>query len=94
MVTIACPQSDNTRALQEAQEEISRLQQEIEAVRRERVSNPVVPVSSGSAEAKRELLETKDRNTALQQQLIEYEGTIKDQTKVHNIIYILPGVRT
>ena len=38
--------------------------------------------SRNSSELERQLSELKDRNTALEQQLVEYAGTISDQTKV------------
>lgn len=36
----------------------------------------------GKQEVEKELVELKDRNTALEQQMMEYVETIKDQSKV------------
>ena len=44
-------------------------------------------------EAARELVELKDRNTALEQQMMEYIETIKDQNKVvRYFVYVLNTV--
>ncbi len=72
-------QGDNTQALQEAQDQITILRQEVDTLRREKDTNNT---SSGSAELEKELQELKDRNTALEHQLMEYAGTISDQSKV------------
>ena len=67
-------------ALQEAQEQITRLEVEVSSLRREK---QVAATSTHSlSDLQRQLSEMKDRNTALEQQLMEYAGTITDQSKV------------
>ena len=67
-------------ALQDAQEQITRLEAEVSSLRREK--QVAATSTHSSSDLQRQLSEMKDRNTALEQQLMEYAGTITDQSKV------------
>ena len=44
--------------------------------------------TQSSSDLQRQLSEMKDRNTALEQQLMEYAGTITDQSKVVCTVHV------
>jgi len=61
------------------------LEQELATVKREK--GETAPTTG--SDVQKELSEMKDRNTALEQQLEEYAGTITDQSKVCVLLILL-----
>lgn len=73
-----------TRAqLESAQETITRLQNEVDALKRQKNVESHGGRETGQLE--KELSEVKDQNAALQSQLQEYAGVISDQSKVGHL---------
>ena len=73
-----------TRAqLQSAQETITRLQSELDAVKSQR--NVESRGGRETRDLEKELGEVKDQNAALQSQLQEYIGVVTDQSKVGHL---------
>ena len=73
-----------TRAqLQSAQETITRLQSELDAVKSQR--NVESRGGRETRDLEKELSEVKDQNAALQSQLQEYVGVVSDQSKVGHL---------
>ena len=78
--------------LESAQETVSQLQGELDALKRQRNVGSHVGRETSSrdlekelSEVKKELNEVKNENAAMQSQLVEYAGVISDQSKVGRI---------
>ena len=76
--------------LESAQETVSLLQGELDALKRQRnvgshVGREMRELEKELSEVKKQLNEVKDENAAMQSQLTEYAGAISDQTKVGHI---------
>ena len=61
-----------------SQERIAELEAELEELKRDRDTK-----EERAMESQRELMEVKDRQIAMENQLTEYAGTIQDQSKVN-----------
>ena len=76
-------QSDVEASLRDARNTIADLERQVAALRRQK--NEDSQSAKDSREMRKQLDEMKDRNTALEQQMLEYGNTIQDQAKVHHI---------
>lgn len=76
-------QSDTEASLRDAHTTIADLERQVATLRRQK--NEESQVAKDSRELRKQLDEVKDRNTALEQQMMEYSSTIQDQAKVHHI---------
>ena len=78
-------QSDTEASLRDAHSTISKLEKEIATLRRQKSEGS--QATKESRDLRRQLDEMKDRNTALEQQMMEYSTTVEDQTKVNYTYY-------
>ena len=69
--------------MRDAHATIADLERQVATLRR--LKNEESQISKDRRELHKQLDEMKDRNTALEQQMMEYSSTIQDQAKVHHI---------
>ena len=74
-------QSDTEASLRDAHSTISEFEREIATLRRQKSEGS--QAIKESRDLRRQLDEMKDRNTALEQQMMEYSTTVEDQAKVN-----------
>ena len=74
-------QSDIEASLRDARSTIAELERQMVTLRRQKSEES--QTTKESRDLRKQLDEMKDRNTALEQQMMEYSNTVQDQTKVH-----------
>ena len=73
-------QSDIEASLRDARSTIAELERQVVTLRRQKSEESQTTKES---DLHKQLDEMKDRNTALEQQMMEYSNIVQDQTKVH-----------
>ena len=75
-------QSDTEASLRDARNTIAELERQMAVLRRQKAEES--QSARESQDLRKQLDEMKDRNTALEQQMMEYSSTVQDQAKVHH----------
>ena len=78
-------QSDIEASLRDARSTIAELERQVATLRRQKLEES--QATKETRDLRKQLDEMKDRNTALEQQMMEYSTTVQDQAKV-GFIYI------
>lgn len=80
-------QSDTEASLRDAHITIAELERQMVALRRQKAEES--QSARESQDLRKQLNEMKDRNTALEQQMMEYNRTVQDQDKVrHGLLQV------
>ena len=79
-------QSDIEASLRDARSTIAELERQVATLRRQKSEES--KTTKESRDLRKQLDEMKDRNTALEQQMMEYSTTVQDQAKVHIKVYL------
>ena len=74
-------QNDTEASLRDARNTISELKRQIATLRRQKSEES--QATKENRDLCKQLDEMKDRNTALEQQMMEYSTTVEDQAKVN-----------
>lgn len=73
-------QSDIEASLRDARSTIGELERQVATLRRQKSEGS--QATKETRDLRKQLDEVKDRNTALEQQMMEYSATVQDQAKV------------
>lgn len=73
-------QSDTEASLRDAHNTVANLERQMAALRRQKAEES--QSARETQDLRKQLNEMKDRNTALEQQMMEYTSTVQDQAKV------------
>lgn len=73
-------QSDTEASLRDAHNTIAELEKQMAVLRRQKAEES--HSARESQDLRKQLNEMKDRNTALEQQMMEYSSTVQEQSKV------------
>ena len=76
-------QSDIEASLRDARSTIAELERQVATLRRQKSEES--KTTKENRDLRKRLDEVKDRNTALEQQMMEYSTTVQDQAKVNTL---------